>query len=405
MVGSHFFLSSVKYILIAFCIELRIWMNIPTLYNTMFLCFGLIWLISCAEESQTPGEEENRTEVPELLNPDFSGSIFIGGDGDGPWILDLASGHYTPIPGVDWEDNPNFFHAADFSAFPSRDGTEFVETIRECVNLGGFDREDCLLIRDKEGLILEEFRVPYETFGPAKLSFDKQFIAIPIQNPSSSLNPAELTLYTRTGERVEKGRHDVHSRKFDWLPDNRILYCVKQDFYLTEAGAAQGIFWGSIPEEFGEPDHLAVSPDGSKVAFTLKTSVNFSAIHGTTWILDIATKALVQLTTSPGEGDSDSIVDEPIINFPAWSPDGRWIAVVDGAVRVSSQVVPGAAKGELYLVPSDGEKVLLTQSEPTDAIPIRSYFEETFDWIDPETADLQAHTRFNVFEGSIFWYK
>jgi hypothetical protein len=54
-----------------------------------------------------------------------------------------------------------------------------------------------------------------------------------------------------------------------------------------------------------------------------------------------------------------------------------------------------------YVVPSDDKNVMLTLNEATSAIPIQSYFNETFDEIDPGEEELSS--RFNVSRGGLVW--
>jgi len=71
---------------------------------------------------------------------------------------------------------------------------------------------------------------------------------------------------------------------------------------------------------------LAVSPDGSRVAFTVTDPVHGTARARSIWLLDVSTGRVRRLTFS---GKSDS--------SPRWSPDGRSIAFVsdrDGAAQL-----------------------------------------------------------------------
>lgn len=330
------------------------------------------------------------------VNRNLSGKIFIGNDEAGPWLLDISTGRYSQIPGVLWEDNPNYHHSAEFSAFPSYDGLEFVETVEECEYLGGLVYRDCLVIHDSAGNIISNIIVPNETFGPAKLSRDGMFIAVPIKDPSSSLNPKRLTIYTRDGVFVDSSPvdHDVTNKGFDWLPGNRLIYAVDRGLYVTNQASAQGQLWAIFSEEEGEPDHLAVSPDGEQLAITLKTSVSYEAIHGTVWVLNLDATRVVQLATTPE-------ISDPVINFPIWSPDGKWIAVIEGAVGVMFPPSGQGAGSTIYIVPADGENVRLTIDDDSDAIPVYSYYDETI----ASSSNVNLGTKFTplVSGGGFSW--
>lgn len=337
--------------------------------NITFLMVVLITLFGCGGGSS--GDSTNEPGESVSLNQDFTGKIFIGNDAAGPWLLDISTGHYSEILGVNWTDNSNYHPRAEFSAFPSHDGQEFVETVEMCRSLGGFDFEDYVIIHDAAGNEVSRFSVPYETYGPAKLSRDGMFVAVLISEPFSAQNPRRLSIYTRDGSFVDStsSDHDITVKGFDWLPDNRLLYAVGRAMYVTNQTSGQSQQWAAFDEDEGEPDHLAVSPNGEQLAFTLKTSVTYESIHGTVWVANLDASRLVQLATTHE-------VDDPVINFPMWSPDGKWIAVIEGAVGVMFSPSPNGQGSRIYIVPSDGENVNLTLDGGTEAIPIYSYYDE-----------------------------
>jgi hypothetical protein len=236
------------------------------------------------------------------------------------------------------------------------------------------------VIHDSSGNIVSTLDVPYKTYGPAKLSRDGMFIAVPIRDPSSALNPRRLTIYTRDGAYVDASPpdHDVTPKGFDWLPGNQLIYAADRGLYVSNQASAQGQLWATFSEEEGQPDHLAVSPDGDRLALTLKTAVNWSAIHGTVWIVNLDASGYVQLATTPDTDDPNTAIDDPVINFPMWSPDGRWIAVIEGAIGIINPPSPPSEGygSKLYIVPSDGENIMLSLDGQTDAIPVYSYYDE-----------------------------
>jgi len=359
----------------------------------------LLLLIACGggDGDGTP----NNASVSSNLNGDFKGRLFIGSEEDGPWIMDFSTGRYAPVPGVLWEDNSDYFHSADFSAYPvSYDGIEFIETIGKCRrNPGLLNYDDCIILRDSQGEIVSQFDVPYETHGQAKLSRDRQYFAVPIQVPGDALNPKTLTLFSRDGALIDASDEDVHS--FDWLPDNRLIYATDQSIYITPLGSAtaKGVKRLTLPENVGQPAQFAVSPNGSQLAFTLVTDANFVFIYGTTWILSLDGSNLRQLTNTPGKPNHESI-----INFPTWSPNGRWIAVVEGFVTPCQERFPCIrTQSNLYVVPSDGDNIILTEDgTTTSAVLIYSYNEET-NRSPPDNPELSS--RFNIRRGSMAWLR
>lgn len=335
------------------------------------------------------GSDDSGSSAQTGLNGELSGMIFIGSGFNGPWIMDLETGHYSPIPGVDWDEPTAFPGLARFSAHPARDGTEFVETVENCEDTGILSFNDCFIFHDQQGNVTHQFSITHDTYGtdgPAKLSLDRQFIAVPV---STTLPSGYLRLYSREGQLLDVSSETVQSSSdFDWLPDNRLIYASEQTIYLGDIESAQGSPIITFPQEDGKPRQLAVSPDGSVLAFTLVTSANINAIHGTTWMLDIASKQLRQLTDAPGPNDPNMAIDDPKINFPTWSPDGQWILVVESSSR----------SAVAYIVPSNGEKVLVTEDEPTTARPVLSYYLETLDVV-----DRTASSMFSIRVGGLVW--
>jgi hypothetical protein len=342
----------------------------------LLMILVMLQVVGCGRSDDDPNAPNPTSSN---FNGNVTGRIFLGNDDVGPWILDLKTGHYGRIPGVQWEDNPKYHHSAEFSAYPAHGGREFLETVEECKHLGGFDYRDCLVIHDSSGKILSTLHVPNQTYGPAKLSRDGKFIAVPIRDPSSALNPRKLTIFTRDGAYVDASppNHNVTPKGFDWLPGNRLIYAAGNELFVTGQVSAQGKLWARFTKDEGQPDHLAVSPDGKRLALTLKTAVNYVAIHGTVLVVNLDASGYVRLATTPDTDDPNTTSDDPVINLPMWSPDGKWIAVIEGAIGVISP--PSGSKGygsKLYIVPSNGENIVLTLDGQTEAIPVYSYYDE-----------------------------
>src|SRR5438270_7182341 len=91
----------------------------------------------------------------------------------------------------------------------------------------------------------------------------------------------------------------------------------------------------------GDP---AISPDGSRVAFTVTTlSEERDEYLTNIWLVDLAGGVPRRLTSGPKRDRS-----------PRWSPDGRRIAFISER--------PGDKKPQLYVLPLDGgEPVRLTE--------------------------------------------
>jgi len=102
----------------------------------------------------------------------------------------------------------------------------------------------------------------------------------------------------------------------------------------------QGNPTGTLGEP-GEYANPAISPDGSRVAVTMGPPAGRDI-----WILDVARGTRTRFTFDPAQDD-----------YPAWSPDGKFIAFSSNR---SGQM-------DLYIKPADGsgeEKLLLHTDEP-----------------------------------------
>ena len=136
-----------------------------------------------------------------------------------------------------------------------------------------------------------------------------------------------------------------------------------------------------FPPNAGRPAQLALSPDGTRLAFTLITVPR--PFRGSVWIINLDGSAFNRLALTQPE-------DELRIRFPTWSPDGSQIFLVDGAVPLQFA----------YIVPADGEDVLLTVDQPTEAIRIESFYNRDVSgfasFTDPEPS-------FDVFANGLQW--
>jgi len=325
------------------------------------------------------------SSTSENVNPEIFGKIFIG-NRSGPWILDLKTGDYSPIPNTDWSESNPYHGLADFSAFPlSFSGSEFVETISDCYIEFG-NNKDCIVFHDNNGQILGQFQLPNITFGPARLSRDSEFVGVVVKNENRSASEPFfiLNVYDRNG--VRQGgvnNREIEPNNFDWMSINQVVYVSGQSIYISNQ--VEPLLTIDISQ--GVPGEPAVSPDGTQIAFVIGEDTT-KGVTGTIWAMNIDKTGLRQLTLAD-PNYNPSITKH---RTPIWSPDGKWIFVTDKT----------SAGGNAYVIPSQAEKVRLTQTTSTVAKPVNSYFLKTI--ISSYSTDpIVLDNTFGIDNGSIAW--
>ncbi|MEJ2622966.1 MAG: hypothetical protein P8163_22885, partial [Candidatus Thiodiazotropha sp.] len=304
------------------------------------------------------------------LNPQLSGRVFVYRIGAPSLILDLSTGVYSLIPGME-SGTP-----LTVMAFPSYDGEEVVETVSGCEDNGHtLYKDDCVIVHASDGASLMKLTAFEDIEGPARLSYDRQYIAFAYDYRGDDM--ISLTIADRAGQLVS--HNNIYEQidsdddpEFDWLPDGRLVYMVDQTIYITAPYDAHGTPLITFTEEQGEPLEPAVSPDGKRLAFELHTGGSWSTPETAVWVMSLDDPSdLHQLAVVPGDDTSS-------VSHPIWSPDGNWIMVIEGlsyspvAPPVTTDPGTQLVFSKLYAVPSDGIQVELTQTNPTTAIPVLS---------------------------------
>ena len=263
------------------------------------------------------------------------------------FVLDIATGDVIPTVPVPYVDT----HVSPSDIYPSLDGKTFVVPDGSCA-IG--DRKDCVYILDETGQMVSQFKITTD-FELTKPSPDGQIIAGIWENENESNPIGRLTLVTRQGKILKKTASEVTS--YAWLPDGRLISVSNNTIYLSDRPHD---FVGPAIRKFsadeGTPVQLSVSPDGTKVAFLLLTDQSLVSFRGHIYVMNIDGTNLRQLTDSDPNSEFEANETHPV-----WSPDGKWILVVNDFV--GSTGAPGGYPGDLYAVPSDGIKVNLDKPD------------------------------------------
>jgi len=301
------------------------------------------------DSSNQPGDSSGT-----LINSNLSGSIFGGNGLYVPVLMDVSSGTCAIMPSSEWDDNPNYSDFADYSAHISLDGTEILETIDRCE--GYPEEKACFIIRDKSGNVLTDFSVVADLSNTAKLSPDKSMIAFLSTDDDWNTH---LEVYSRTGQFLGSVVYD-EIQSFDWHPANFLVYSTDNHLYGFIAGD-DPVYFTTLSGE-GIVGQISLNSEGTKLAYKRIVDGTLAANYGNIYVFNFETGSIDRVAVGTNE--------EPNLNWPIWSPDGEWIALLLGGQS-------GSTQGNLFIVPANGKDVLVDLNAQTEAIPIFSYFHST----------------------------
>ncbi|MEJ2426966.1 MAG: hypothetical protein P8101_21475 [Candidatus Thiodiazotropha sp.] len=377
------------------------------------ICIISLLVISCGGGSagdvrNDGGNTDDTTDGN--VNGGLTGRIFVNNENSGV-MVDISTGRATQMPSINWEQTGDYNASTSFSAVPNKIGTLFLLTAFDCEyhpeDNSGFRERDCLLIVDIKGNVVKR-QVYSEGIGEgSKLSNDDEYIAFMyMDEPHDSSPNAELHIVDKEFQQIT-GSFIKHSsgynsgllwRNFDWTNDNEIVYGYDDSIFITPAYNSLGSHIYTIPTADNN-DHFVtnpvVSPDGTKIAFRYMTDSNYSIKQGNVWVMNIDGTDPHRLVYTPNyeAEDGSTVVAYQVYNDHAWSPDGKYIMVMEGGTSGDLVSGPDGASNSLYAVPSESRDVPLNENGEHGIVHIRSYF---FD-----SSRLTFH--FEPYSGEIKW--
>jgi hypothetical protein len=351
------------------------------------------------------------------VNGGLTGKVFmIGG-----WIIDVATGRSTRVPGVVWDDycyendfnnqdndfycsisNPeiDYGNYVSFSAYPNANGDEYILRASGCIYGGGYTNSDCLEVRNIEtGTIIGERLVEYEYINAgAKLSRDGQYYAY-THNDDKLYSHTSFIINNKNHEELVSITMDSNeSMPFDWGPSGEIVLAYDGALYLTPPYSLNGVKIFDLRDhpELTSPDpnsgqftvtgiggSVRISPDGSKVAFMLFEGGH--SVHSFTprapWVMNIDGTDFHRLAYAPN-------TEVEVFGSLAWSPDGKYILTTEGHVPLGGGGVPGY----LYAIPSNSRNIALNKGGENGIIRLQTNYRN------------ESQRLTYVFNGSGFWW-
>jgi len=320
-----------------------------------------VMLVACGGGSGSKGKQV--TNVPEVetdgtnpvvstganLNPAYAGYLYLSHRGRSS-MLDLASGkiyglrpsatepfHVTP-------DAKNFV-----TYYDDFDSPEYDDRLIDWFS--------------GDGTTYRNLQVFSDLYGVPKLSADGSLLAIGSRNKVADgyylnvINQNNNVVFAR----------NLDSEKFpftswEWLANGDLIFSEMTDLYRVSGLATANpvvTFLYSLPQP---PYHIAVSPDQSKISFSMYSGDTNHHIY----VMNLDSGAYRQLT--------DSDTDE---SGASWSPDGKYIAFNNGEDFVMCDSWSDCISDcpLVYIAASDSDKIWVSEDQSNQAYQVKIYQE------------------------------
>jgi hypothetical protein len=212
-----------------------------------------------------------------------------------------------------------------------------------------------------------------------RLSADRKYLLAQMEEGAPSFERRLTVLDATTLSVVKRGSlldgASVIGDPHAWLPDGRYIYLVGRKLYASTPGASTAELLATLAlpansgsgldDVVGQSD-LAVSPDGSRIAFTWlqPRAGNTATVDTHVYTARLDGSELKKIT------EVDDAADPVTHSFgsPTWSPDGNWLAFgLFVSAATSAPVWPADPYGGARIVGTTGCDVSPVYVVPTQA--------------------------------------
>ncbi len=289
-----------------------------------FVFLFVLSALSCSKDKDSTN--------PGTPNSELTGTIYYAWANEGVHRINLTD--YTQSLVL---DNSNSRHSWDISRDES---LIIISDDAPTSDPNWYEDNQITLMNLDDGTIFSQFLYT-ATSAHAFLSFDNSMIAIPPDydgDPITILNNQGVLLEEFTTYQAQEFEHNT---QVVWMPDNSFLFTIGNNIYRTNSSHTAASLVKTL--NFNNWGNLAVSPDGSKIAFNA---------HHHIWMMDNDGSNMKQVTISN---------DEEI--HPVFSPDGKYLLI-----GIEYFHAGFSHWWRLAIIPADGNTYRVDRNNPDDKV-------------------------------------